>query len=43
MSEKVICLTGKNLTIAQVREIAYENAKVEMSEDAKKDFRMPEI
>lgn len=34
MSEKTILLTGKDLTIKQVGEIAYENAKVEISKEA---------
>lgn len=36
MSEKVICLTGKNLTFSQIREIAFENVKVEISQEAEK-------
>ncbi len=36
MAEKTVCLTGKNLTISQVKEIAYENVKVEIAPEAMK-------
>ena len=34
MQEKVIRLTGSELTISQIKEIAFENAKVEVDAEA---------
>lgn len=36
MAQKKVCLTGKNLTFSQIREIAWENAEVEISDEAMK-------